>query len=93
MLNENEKGNFEKLLLCTHSVPNGIYEFFDNTGASIKASYDTDYETDNGMEPEDANYEEFFGIVFKRLNSGNMFEITYKNLPSKATCDGVTIYE
>lgn len=92
MLGKNEKVNFEKLLCYTHSAPNGTYEFFDITGSSIKASYDTDYETDNGLEPDDENYEEFYGIAFKSLKSGNMFEITYKNMPIKALCDGVTIY-
>ena len=92
MLQEKEKGNFETLLNYTHNNPNGVYLLFDEKGASIEAVYDTDYETDNGLELSDTQYEEYIGIAFKAVESGNLFEISYKNLPSSVVCDGITIY-
>jgi len=92
MLQLKERGHFETLLLATHANPNAIYTFIDNTGISVKASYDTDYETDNGLDLDDSEYEEYIGIAFKSISTGNLFEICYKNTPQTAFCNSVKLY-
>ncbi len=92
MLQNKEKGNFEKLLLYTHRHPSGEFVFCDNAGTSMKAYYDTDYETDNGLELSDLQYEEYIGIAFKNAETGNLFEINYKCLPASVFCDGKKVF-
>jgi len=92
MLQLKEKGNFETLLLATHANPNAIFTFVDNSGESVKASYDTDYETDNGLDLDDPKYEEYIGIAFKNHSTGNLFEICYKNTPQTAFCNSEKLY-
>ena len=92
MLQPKEKGNFETLLLSAHANPNAIYTFVDCSGASVKALYDTDYETDNGLELDDPEYEEYIGIAFKNISTGNLFEICYKNTPQTVFCDNERLF-
>ena len=79
---------FETLLKYTHSHSNGKYVLYDNTGKSVEAVYDTDYESDNGLE----EYEEYQCIAFKRISDGTLFEVNYHQIPVKAVCDGEVIY-
>lgn len=83
---------FSKLLHFTNVHPNGTYKFIDTTGASLEATLSTVYETDNGCELDDPNYEEFIGIAFAMIPSGSLFEINYHNLPFSAYCDGEKVY-
>lgn len=80
--------NFNKLLDFIHENENSIYTLVDFTGSEIKAKYDTDYESDNGLEETNPNFEEFQSIIFEDLNSGNLFEINCHCLPAKVFCDG-----
>ena len=83
---------FETLLKYTHSHSNGKYVLYDNSGKSVEAVYDTDYESDNGLEEDEEGYEEYQCIAFKRISDGTLFEVHYHQIPVKAECDGEEIY-
>ena len=91
MENINEK-RFELLLICTHQHPDGKYVLYDNSGRSVEAVYDTDYESDNGLDEDEEGYEEFQCIAFQRINDGSLFEVNYHQIPVKATCDDEDVY-
>ncbi|MCF0229739.1 MAG: hypothetical protein HUJ76_08640 [Parasporobacterium sp.] len=83
---------FDTLLRFTHSHSNGKYTLFDNMGKSVEAVYDTDYESDNGLDEDEEGYEEYQCIAFKCISDGSLFEVNYHQIPVKATCDGEVIY-
>lgn len=83
---------FQILLKHTHTHANGKYTLFDNNGNSAEAVYDTDYESDNGLEEDEEGYEEYQCIAFKRISDGTLFEVNYHQIPIKAICDGEVIY-
>lgn len=80
ILNTVEQDRFKTLLLYCHAHPKSIYKLVDQ-GDSRLAYYDTDYETDNGLEMDEPEYEEYQGIAFMNVNDGSLFEINYHNLP------------
>lgn len=84
---------FRRLLAYAHAFSNGKYTLYDNEGKSVEAVYDTDYESDNGLdEDEEEGYEEYHCIAFKRISDGGLFEVNYHQIPVKAVCDGEVIY-
>ncbi|MCR5303549.1 MAG: hypothetical protein K6E33_03225 [Lachnospiraceae bacterium] len=83
---------FEALLSFIHSHINGKYTLYDNEGKSVEAVYDTDYESDNGLDEDEEGYEEYQCIAFKRISDGDLFEVNYHQIPVKAVCDGEVIY-
>ena len=89
---EINKQRFELLLQHTHTHVNGKYVLYDNTGKSVEAVYDTDYESDNGLDEDEECYEEFQCIAFKRISDGGLFEVNYHQIPVKVECDGKRIY-
>lgn len=72
--------------------PNSKYTLFDNAGKSVEALYNTDYESDNGLDEDEEGYEEYQCIAFERISAGSMFEVNYHAIPVKAICDGEEIY-
>ena len=92
MLRLEEEGNFKLLLYYASAHPHTKYTFFDDAGNSITATCDTIYETENGLELDDPDYEEYMGIAFKDEETGTLFEINYHNLPASVLCDGVKLY-
>ncbi len=58
---------------------------------TIMAKYDTMYETDNGLEDDEEGYEEYNAIVFCNLETNELFEVTYLNLPKTVICDSVKV--
>ena len=91
MTNINLK-RFEKLLLFVHSHEKGKYLLYDNTGQSVEAVYDTDYESDNGLDENEEGYEEYQCIVFKRTSDEELFEVNYHKAPVKVMCDEMVVY-
>lgn len=91
-MNDINDKRFELLLQHVHECPTGEYELFDNTGRSVKAVYDTDYESDNGLDDDDDGYEEFQCIAFERIADGVLFEVNHHQIPVKAMCNGQVIY-
>lgn len=83
---------FGTLLKFTHSHINGKYTLYDNEGKFVEAVYDTDYESDNGLDEDEEGYEEYHCIAFKRISDGGLFEVNYHQIPIKAVCDGEVIY-
>lgn len=57
-----------------------------------EAQWDTTYETDNGLELSDPDYDEFYAMAFNDLQTGQLFEISYRNFPSKIICNDQIIY-
>ncbi len=88
-INENR---FDLLLKWVHDYPMGKYELYDNEAHFVEAVYDTDYESDNGLDENDDGYEEFQCIAFKRITDGKLFEVNHYQIPVKAVCNGHVIY-
>ena len=82
MLNEKESGKFEKLYSYLHEHDDDrIYRLAFPDGRVINARYDTDYEYDNQLESDDPDYEEFIMIRFWNLDTGELFEFHYADMP------------
>lgn len=81
---------FETLLNYCHNHENAVYRLI-TAGENILAYYDTDYESDNGLDEEDAAYEEYQCIAFRNINTGRLFEISYHNLPDEILAGQVHI--
>lgn len=62
---------------------------YDNE--TITAKYDTMYETDNGLEDYEDGYEEYNAIAFLNLETNELFEVNYLNLPNSIICNDVKI--
>ena len=62
---------------------------YDNE--TITAKYDTMYETDNGLEDDEDGYEEYNAIAFLNIQTDELFEINYLNLPKSIICEEVKI--
>ncbi|MDO5297057.1 MAG: hypothetical protein Q4F00_10605 [bacterium] len=92
MFKPEEQGNFQLLYSCTHNNMRARYTFFDAEGNSLTAYWYTDYETDNGLELDDPNYEEYYAIAFQNADTKEYFEISYHNLPASVLCDGEKLY-
>ena len=70
----------------------GAYCLFDNKGKCVEALYDTDYESDNGMDEDEEGYEEFQCILFKRISDGCLFEVNYHKITVRVICDSEVVY-
>lgn len=84
----------DEFISVLNKFPNGtelFVEFEENV--RIKAVIDTMYETDNGLELEDENYEEFYACLLEiisieknssntELIEGALLELTKYNKPS-----------
>lgn len=95
MLNPNENGNFLKLynyIFNNHCSSAAIYTLFFKNGNILEATVDTIYESDNDLELDDPDYEEFESIVFCNKATGTLFEVTYHNLPASVLCNGEKVY-
>ena len=44
------------------------------------------YETDNGLEEDEAGYEEYHAIGFLNLETNELFELNYNNMPTSIMC-------
>ena len=84
---------FLMLLKCTHSHSNSKYLLYDKEGKYMEATYDTDFESDNGLEENEAGYEEYHCILFRRVSDGKLVEVNYRQIPVKVICDGQLLYD
>lgn len=83
----------EKLFLSIDNNSTQIYVLSYSNGDIIEAQVDTCYETDNGLEDDDPNYEEYHACAMKivkiivdknkKLKEGNLIEINYHNYPQQ----------
>jgi len=63
--------------------PDTELKMVDEAGAYILATFDTAYESDNGLDPQEEGYEEYNALAFCEKTTGELFEIAYFNLPSE----------
>ena len=90
---DNEKQIMEKLFLSINNNANQIYVLTYSNGNVVEAQVDTCYETDNGLEDDDPNYEEYHACAMKivkvivdknkKLQEGDLIEINYRNYPQQ----------
>jgi hypothetical protein len=88
MINLHEIETFEILYKFIHEHDEGKYQITFQDGTEVSAEYDTDYETDNGLDIDDAEYEEYIAIVFKNSIDGTLFEVSCFNFPAKVIYNG-----
>ncbi len=90
---DNERRIMENLFLSINNNANQIYVLTYSNGDVIEAQVDTCYETDNGLEDDDPNYEEYHACAMrivkiivdknKNFKEGNLLEINYHNYPQQ----------
>lgn len=91
-LNGNEEKLMGTLMDFDRKHQGVVYSIQYTDGTEIKAIYDTDFESDNGLDLDEEGYEEYWGVAFelkeivKEGNSvpckvGELFEVNYKNFP------------
>ena len=80
------------LLTYTHNHENGVYRLYDNQNNYVDAYYDTDFESDNGLDEDEDGYEEYQSIVFRRVSDNTLFEVNYHIIPIRVECDGEEVY-
>lgn len=83
----------ESLFLSINIDANQIYVITYSDGNIVEAKVDTCYETDNGLENDDPNYEEYYACAMrivkivvdknKNFKEGNLIEINYHNYPQQ----------
>ena len=62
---------------------------YDNK--NITAKFDTMYESDNGLEEDEKDYEEFNVILFEDQETKTLFELTYNSMPKEIYCGELKI--
>ncbi len=82
---------FEKLLAYVNSHVNGKYTLFYESAKRTDSVFDSVYESDNGFDKDEEEYEEYKCISFKNISDGILFEVNYRQMPSKVVCDGEII--
>ena len=86
MLNPNEEKEFRKLLNFVYKNEKDFYTLIFADGKKVIASTYTCYESDNDLELDDPNYEEFHSIVMRNQETGKLFEFNYHNMPVEVYC-------
>ena len=88
-----EKQIMEKLFAEISHNGNEIFVLSFFNGDVVEAKVDTCYETDNGLEVDDINFEEYYACAMKitqvitdksqTLKNGKLIEINYHNYPQE----------
>lgn len=86
-----ELNGFEKLYnYAWKADKNTIFKFVNGKSVTL-AKVDCFFETDNGLETTESNYEEYNAIVFQNIKTHELFEINYQNLPNEIFCNDMKI--
>lgn len=90
---EKEKEKMQPLFLSMNQNDNEIYTIAFSNGDVATAKIDTCYETDNGLEEEDIDFEEYYACaleiievltnVSNTLEKGILIEVNYRNYPQE----------
>ena len=91
MLNPNEAGAFWKFLSFVHKHTKGDYRLKLENGNILECKYFTSAESDNCLDLDDHEYEEYWIVCFKDKHSDYIHEVNYHNIPSEVWCDGEKI--
>lgn len=88
---DNERRIMENLFLSINDNATQIYILTYSDGDIIEAQVDTCYETDNGLDEDAPDYEEYHACAMKivkiivdktqKLKEGSLIEINYHNYP------------
>ncbi len=88
-----ERKIMKNLFLSINDNATQIYILTYSNGDIIEAQVDTCYETDNGLDDDDPDYEEYHACAMKivkiivdktqKLKEGNLIEINYHNYPQQ----------
>ena len=88
---DNERRIMENLFLSINDNATQIYILTYSDGDIIEAQVDTCYETDNGLDDDDPDYEEYHACAMRivkiivdktqKLKEGSLIEINYHNYP------------
>lgn len=83
----------EKLFMSINSNSKQIYILTYSNGDVVEAQVDTCYETDNGLDADAPEYEEYHACAMKivkiiadknrKLEEGSLIEINYHNYPKQ----------
>lgn len=92
ILNPKEEGRFWDFLCYVHKNANCSYKLVAEDDSSINALFDTACESDNCLSDDDPKYEEYWILVFKNVETNQLFEINYHNMPKEVYCDGVKVF-
>ena len=60
-------------------------------GTRVSAVFDTACETENCKELDDPDYEEYFALFFRNSETGDLFEVSYHNLPLEVWDAGIRV--
>ena len=82
---EKENNGFSEVYRYISKHSNKTYLFIYDS-KSITATFDCMYETDNGLEEDEAGYEEYHAIGFLNLETNELFELNYNNMPTSIMC-------
>ena len=92
ILNKKEKGIIDIFYNTILKYENSIFCLLYGT-KKIECTFDTAYESDNNLEENDPNYEEYFALCFRNNISNQLFEVNYLNLPDLVYVDDNLIYK
>lgn len=82
---EKEHNGFSELYRHVLGHRDKTYTFMYNN-SKIIASFDCMYESDNGLEEDEDGYDEYHAIGFVNLETGELFEVNYNNMPLSVMC-------
>lgn len=94
MFKKEEMGNFRTLYIFAVAKENDNKKlnFIYKDGHSLDVILDTAYETENDFDEDDPRYEEYFAMGFKNLETNELFEVSYHNLPEHVMCEDIKVY-
>lgn len=91
ILNPKEEGRFYNFFCFVEDHTKSKYKFVFADGETLEGKFDTAGESDNCLELDDPKYEEFWSVIFENSETGDLFEVTYHNMPVEVWCDGIKI--
>lgn len=87
---EKENNEFKKLHSFISNHRGEEYTLI-YTNKTICATFDCMYESDNGLGENEAGYDEYNAIAFLNLDTHELFEVNYSNLPLSVQCGEIKV--
>lgn len=72
-----------------------VFDFYLDKNTMIQARFDDAYDSDNCLDEEDENYDEFLELLFVPINTATngFLIVNYHTLPYKVVHNGEVVYE